>query len=79
MRRARYFVPMLGALALVGCGGGSQSDTEDLEGRLGRLVEKKTGTRDVVVDCPDDGDVCEVMAPGGVKAKVTRDGEVLPP
>ena len=82
MRRARYFAVILGALALAGCGGGSEPDDRDVEQKLGRIVEKKTGTQDVVVDCPDDAadpDLCDVTAPGGLRAKVTRDGEVVQP
>jgi hypothetical protein len=81
MRRARYSIVI--ALLLGACGGGdSASGTRELERDLTRTVEQQTGTRDVVVDCPDDaegGDVCDVTAPGGVRAKVTADGKIVQP
>ena len=77
-------------LALAACGGDSAPDVEEVESGLARVVEDTTGTRDVAVTCPDDvaeGDVCDVTAPGGVRAqvRVTRvdgsdvDGEVVQP
>ena len=79
MRLARYFV--VAGLALAGCGGDSDSDSDrrDLERDLARTVEEQTGTRDVKVVCPEDGDLCTVKAPGGVEAKVTVDGKVVDP
>ena len=63
---------MLGA-----CGGGGGLDTDELEREIAPEVERKTGTEDVKVDCPDDVDEkkgedfqCDLSAAGGVKAKV---------
>jgi hypothetical protein len=61
------------AAALVGCGDDSEPDREEIQRELKRDVQEKTGTRDVVVSCPDDlaaGDLCDVTAPGGLKAKL---------
>lgn len=79
MRLTRYLV--VAALALGGCGGGSDSDSGrlDLERDLARTVEEQTGTRDVRVECLDGADVCTVTAPGGVKGKVTVEGKVVQP
>ena len=83
MRCARYLVVI--ALALGGCGGGDEPQEPsggELERDLARQVEERTGTEDVTVDCPDgagEGDVCDVTAPGGVRAKVTVDGEPVTP
>jgi hypothetical protein len=77
-------------LVLAACGGDDGPDVEEVESGLVGVVEETTGTRDVAVSCPDDvgeGDVCEVTAPGGVRAqvRVTRiddsdvDGEVVQP
>ena len=81
MRRARYLLVI--ALAVGGCGGGEDSpDAGELERDLAREIERTTGTEDVAVDCPDgagEGDVCDVTAPGGVKAKVTVEGELIQP
>jgi hypothetical protein len=81
MRRGRYLVVI--AVALGGCGAGaSASDTGDLERDLVRTVEDQTGTVDVKVDCPDgagEEDVCDVTAPGGIRAQVTVEGKVVQP
>jgi hypothetical protein len=81
MRRARYFAVILGALALAACGGDSKP-ARDVEHELEGIVEKKTGTRDVTVECPDEageGDLCDVTAPGGIRSKVTVDGDLVQP
>ena len=85
MRHARYLVVIAVAAALGGCGGGGDAperNTAELERDLAREIQGTTGTRDVTVDCPDEageGDVCDVTAPGGVKAKVTVEGEIVQP
>ena len=79
MRTARYLL-VIGAAALAGCGGGdSDSDDAELERDLVRTVQEQTGTRGVQVDCPETGETCTVTAPGGVRSKVTRDGELVQP
>jgi hypothetical protein len=61
------------------CGSDESDDRRELERDLTRTVEEQTGTRDVEVTCPEEGDVCTVTAPGGVRAKVTVDGELVQP
>ena len=89
MRRARYLV-VAAATALVGCGDESEPDREEIQRELTRDVQEKTGTQDVLVSCPDDlaeGAVCDVTAPGGLKAKLRITslededvaGEIIPP
>jgi hypothetical protein len=79
MRRVRYLIAA--ALVLGACGNGDdpQSDRHELESRLARQVEQQTGTRDVTVRCPEDGELCSVRAPGGVRARVTRAGKLVQP
>jgi hypothetical protein len=87
--RARYFLVAV-ATALAACGDDAETDVARAEGELAGIVEQQTGTEDVVVSCPDDvgeGDVCDVAAPGGVRAqvRVTRldedavEGQVVQP
>jgi hypothetical protein len=89
MLRARYLAVI--AIALGGCDDESEPAPPTIEGDLVRIVQEKTGTAGVVlVDCPDDvaeGDLCDVTAPGGVKAKIRVthlddddvDGELVQP
>jgi hypothetical protein len=82
MRVARYPIVALAALALSACGEESKPDRHALEQRLTRIVEKKTGTRDVTVDCRDgveEGAVCDVTAPGGLRSKVDVGGRLVQP
>ena len=70
MRRARY---LLVAAALAGCGDADKPDTDAVTKALARDVEQQTGTRNVSVLCSDgtsEGDLCDVSAEGGLKAKV---------
>ena len=87
MGRARYLVVI--AVALAGCGDGAGAP-EDLEDQLATEIQQKTGTKGVAVTCPDEpeeGDLCDLTASGGLTAKVriTRidgseaDGEVVQP
>ena len=76
MRHARYLL-VTGALALGACGGEDTLDASDIESEVVPQIEKQTGTRDVVVECPDDVEAeegavfeCDVSAEGGVKAKL---------
>ena len=81
MGRTRYLIVIAAAVAVLGCGDDSSVDVGGIERDLAAGVEEDTGTRDVTVDCPEDvdeGDVCQLSAPGGLKAevRVTRlDGE----
>jgi hypothetical protein len=90
MRGARYL--LVAAIALGACGDESAPKPEPdvVEEQLAQEVEDETGTKGVVIDCPDDpeeGDLCDVGAAGGVRAKVriTRlegavvDGTVVQP
>jgi hypothetical protein len=84
MGRARYRVATAAAIALIGCGDEeSTPETDQIVRALEHDVQQQTGTQDVLVACGEDvgeGDLCDVTAAGGVKAKVkiTRleDGEV---
>ena len=83
MGRARYLVVIAAAIALIGCGEETKPDTDEIVQALARDVQQQTGTKDVLVVCGEDvgeGDLCDVTAAGGVKAKVkiTRleDGDV---
>ncbi len=83
MGSARYLLVIVAAIALIGCGEESTSDTDEIVRALARDVQQQTGTQDVVVVCGEDvgeGDLCDVTAAGGVRAKVkiTRleDGDV---
>ena len=78
------------AAALAACGDDAETDVARTEEELVRIVEQQTGTEEVAVSCPDDvgeGDVCDVTAPGGVRAqvRVTRldddgvEGQVVQP
>lgn len=81
MGRTRYLVAVAATVAVIGCGDDSAEDVGGIERDLAAGAEEDTGTRDVTVDCPEDveeGDVCQLTAPGGLKAevRVTRlDGE----
>ena len=88
MRGARYL--LVAAIALGACGDEPGPEPEIVEEQLAQEVQDETGTQGVRVDCPDDpeeGDLCDVQASGGVRAKVriTRlegtvvDGEVVQP
>ena len=88
MRRARYLLVIV--LALAGCGSESDPEPDNLEEQLASEIQEETGTQRVAVRCPDDpeeGDLCDLTASGGLKAKVriTRiddadvDGEVVQP
>jgi len=90
MGRSRYYLVAVAAAALAACGDDAETDAGRAEGELAGIVEQQTGTEDVVVSCPDDvgeGDVCDVAAPGGVRAqvRVTRldedgvEGQVVQP
>jgi len=77
MARARYLVVIAAAVVVVGCGDDPAADVGGIERDLAAGVEEDTGTRDVTVDCPEnveEGDVCQVAAPGGVKAEVRVTG-----
>lgn len=77
MGRARHLFVIAAAVAVVGCGDGPEVDVGGIERDLAAGVEEDTGTRGVTVDCPEDveeGDVCQVTAPGGVKAEVRVTG-----
>jgi hypothetical protein len=86
LRVARY---LLVAVLLAGCGDDSAPDVAEVEQDLARVVQERTGTQGARVECPEDvgeGDSCDVIAPGGVRAsiKVTRlgdeaDGDLLLP
>jgi hypothetical protein len=72
MGRARYLV-IAAALALAACGDESKPDVGKITDDLAHDVQAETGTRDVHVVCPDDvseGDVCDMTAAGGLKAKI---------
>jgi hypothetical protein len=88
MRRARYLLVI--AVALAGCGDEAESGPDDVEEQLVSEIQAETGTESVTIECPDDpqeGDLCDLTAPGGLRAKVriTRlddgavDGEVVQP
>jgi hypothetical protein len=70
----RYALAAAGAcLALAACGDDSKPDPAEVARELGQQVAEQTGTPDVRVNCPDDvavGDLCDVAAAGGVRAKV---------
>jgi hypothetical protein len=90
MGRARFLVVTV-ALALAGCGDDdARPDYDEIVSKLADDVQEQTGTRQVVVLCQGnlaEGELCDVRAPGGLKAKVriTRlddgdvDGEVVQP
>ena len=65
-------------LALAACGGdGDGPDVDEVESDLAPYVAEVTGTRDVSVNCPEDvgeGDVCDITAPGGVRAQIRITG-----
>ena len=70
-------------LALAGCGAEDTLDTDEIVQALARDVQEQTGTQDVRVVCGEgvgEGDLCDITAAGGVRAKVkiTRleDGDV---
>jgi hypothetical protein len=70
MRGARY---LLVTAALAGCGHADQPDTDAVTNALARDVAQQTGTPNVNVVCRDgvsEGDLCDVSAEGGLKAKV---------
>jgi hypothetical protein len=72
MGRARYFV-IAAALVLSACGDEPKPDIGKITDDLARDVQEQTGTQDVRVACPDDvseGDLCDVTAAGGLKAKI---------
>ena len=73
MRGARYF--LVAAIALGACGDepASGPESDAVEEQLAQEVQDETGTKGVAVDCPDDpneGDLCDARAAGGVRAKV---------
>jgi len=74
MAWARYLVVTGVAAALAGCGGDTdEPDVDEIMRELGREVQEQTGTEDVEVICSEDvseGDLCDVTAPGGLKARV---------
>ena len=77
MGRTRYLIVIAAAVAVLGCGDDSSVDVGAIERDLAAGVEEDTGTRDVTVDCPEDveeGDVCQLTAPGGLKAEVRVTG-----
>ena len=60
-------------VALAGCGDDQKPDIDQVETDLAADVQERTGTQDVRVICPDDvseGDLCDVAAAGGLKAKI---------
>jgi hypothetical protein len=88
MRQARYL--LVACLALPACGDEPAPEPDNLEAQLAEEIQKETGTKLVLIDCPDDpeeGDLCDLTAGGGLQAKVriTRiedaevDGEVVQP
>ena len=90
MRRARYWLVTAAFTALAGCGDDEKPDLDQVTKGLARDVQEQTGTQDVRVLCPGDvseGDLCDVTAKGGLKAKVRivrldgdeADGEVVQP
>ena len=89
MRRARYLLVTAALAALAGCGDDEKPDIDQVQRDLAHEVQEQTGTQDVRVACPDDvseGDLCDVTAAGGLKAriKVTRiddgaKGEIVQP
>jgi hypothetical protein len=83
MGRARYLVVTAALLVFAGCGDDPAPDAAEIARELAGEVEEQTGTKDVLVICKGgvgEGDLCDVRAAGGLKAKIriTRleDGDV---
>jgi hypothetical protein len=84
MARARYLLVTAALAALAGCGNDDEEPAIDQVAReLAHDVQEQTGTKDVVVTCSghvSEGDLCDVTAAGGLKAKVRivrlEDGDV---
>jgi hypothetical protein len=91
MRRARYLLVTAALAVPAGCGGDDENpDRDQIAQELARDVQAQTGTKDVLVTCSGDvseGDLCDVKAPGGLRAKVrivrledgNVEGEVVQP